>query len=146
MEPGLAFFLGLDVLFPRVIEDLAARRQLASSQVRRAIWVHAESLWVEVVMRLAWITLGASFALAVHAADTKEQDPHAQHQAEAAGATPSQPSSDRMQSMMKSMQEMHQKMMAAKTPEERTALMQEHMKMMHGCMAMMGGGPKAASP
>jgi hypothetical protein len=42
-----------------------------------------------------------------------------------------------MDSMMKSMQEMHDKMMAAKTPEERSALMQEHMKTMQDGMAMM---------
>jgi hypothetical protein len=38
---------------------------------------------------------------------------------------------------MRSMQEMHDKMMAAKTPEERQALMAEHMKSMQGGMAMM---------
>jgi hypothetical protein len=38
---------------------------------------------------------------------------------------------------MKRMQEMHQKMMAAKTPEERQALMAEHMKAMQGGMSMM---------
>jgi hypothetical protein len=40
--------------------------------------------------------------------------------------------------MMKSMQEMHDKMMAAKTPEERSALMKDHMKTMQDGMAMMG--------
>jgi len=51
------------------------------------------------------------------------------------------------------MLEMHQKMLAAKTPEERAALMQEHMqlmrdhmKMMQGCMARMDWRGKAASP
>jgi hypothetical protein len=39
---------------------------------------------------------------------------------------------------MKSMHEMHQKMAAAKTPEERAALMKDHMKTMHDGMAMMG--------
>jgi hypothetical protein len=43
-----------------------------------------------------------------------------------------------MDSMMKSMQEMHDKMMAAKTPEERAKLMQEQMKLMQDGMAMMG--------
>jgi hypothetical protein len=38
---------------------------------------------------------------------------------------------------MKRMQEMHQKMMGAKTPEERQALMAEHMKAMQGGMSMM---------
>jgi hypothetical protein len=39
---------------------------------------------------------------------------------------------------MKMMQEMHQKMTAAKTPEERAALMKDHMKTMHEGMGMMG--------
>ena len=38
---------------------------------------------------------------------------------------------------MKAMQEMHQKMMNAKTPAERQALMADHMKAMQGGMAMM---------
>ena len=59
-----------------------------------------------------------------------------------------------MEVQMKSMQEMHEKMMAAKTPEERQALMTEHMKSMQGGMSMMGqmkapdakGGGKSMSP
>jgi hypothetical protein len=50
----------------------------------------------------------------------------------------SAPSSAQMGSTMKSMQEMHDKMMAAKTPEERQALMADHMKAMQGGMGMMG--------
>ena len=42
-----------------------------------------------------------------------------------------------MEPRMKAMQEMHQKMMGAKTPAERQALMAEHMKAMQGGMAMM---------
>ena len=38
---------------------------------------------------------------------------------------------------MKAMREMHDKMMAAKTPEERNALMAERMKTMQDGMAMM---------
>ena len=38
---------------------------------------------------------------------------------------------------MKAMQEMHQKMVDAKTPAERQALMADHMKAMQGGMAMM---------
>ena len=47
---------------------------------------------------------------------------------------------DRMAAMdkqMKNMQAMHEKMMSAKTPEERQALMAEHMKMMQDGMGMM---------
>jgi hypothetical protein len=42
-----------------------------------------------------------------------------------------------MDSRMKAMQEMHQKMMNASTPAERQALMADHMKAMQGGMAMM---------
>ena len=39
---------------------------------------------------------------------------------------------------MKMMQAMHEKMAAAKTPEERTALMKDHMTTMQDGMGMMG--------
>lgn len=44
-----------------------------------------------------------------------------------------------MDSQMKAMREMHEKMMNAKTPEERNALMADHMKVMQEGMGMMGG-------
>lgn len=44
----------------------------------------------------------------------------------------------KMDAHMKTMQSMHDKMMAAKTPEERKALMGEHMKAMQDGMTMMG--------
>ena len=45
---------------------------------------------------------------------------------------------------MKAMQAMHEKLMAAKTPEERNALMAEQMKLMQSGMGMMGRmGPGA---
>ena len=59
-------------------------------------------------------------------------------------ATPDQ--MGKMDAQMKTMQAMHDKMMAAKTPEERSKLMAEHMKSMQDGMAMMegmsGGGMK----
>jgi hypothetical protein len=59
-----------------------------------------------------------------------------------------------MDNHMKSMREMHDKMSRARTPDERQALMAEHMKLMHDGMAMMGGmhgrmggmGPMAGAP
>ena len=45
----------------------------------------------------------------------------------------------KMDAQMKTMQAMHDKMMAAKTPEERSKLMAEHMKTMQDGMAMMEG-------
>lgn len=50
---------------------------------------------------------------------------------------------------MNAMQAMHNKMMAAKTPEERNALMSEHMKLMQsgmGMMGRMGTGAMAGKP
>ena len=44
-----------------------------------------------------------------------------------------------MDSQMKAMQEMHSKMMTAQKPEDRNALMPEHMKTMQDGMAMMNG-------
>ena len=52
-------------------------------------------------------------------------------------ATPDQMA--KMDAQMKTMQGMHEKMMNAKTPEERSKLMAEHMKTMQDGMAMMDG-------
>ena len=55
-------------------------------------------------------------------------------------STPSMAASDqmaRMDAQMKTMQGMHEKMMNAKTPEERNKLMADHMKTMQDGMAMM---------
>ena len=78
------------------------------------------------------------------------KDEHAGHHPEpaspAATATPkanmpsSQVSQDMMKKMdeqMKAMQEIHQKMINAKTPEERSAIMAENMKAMQSGMSMM---------
>jgi hypothetical protein len=57
------------------------------------------------------------------------------------------PTSAQLDMQMKSMQQMHDKMMAATTPQERQALMSEHMQLMQDGMAMMGqmrgAGPRA---
>ena len=57
----------------------------------------------------------------------------------AAKATPGSPEMARMDTQMKAMQAMHDKMMAATTPEARNALMAEHMKTMQDGMGMMKG-------
>ena len=89
---------------------------------------------------LALFTLGAPSWAAQH-------DQHkAHHPAGSASAAASKsmpgkttPEMARMANQMKAMQEMHDKMMAAKTPEERSALMAEHMKTMQEGMGMMKG-------
>ena len=51
-----------------------------------------------------------------------------------------------MDMQMKSMRDMHEKMMRARSPEERNALKSEHAKLMQDGMAMMGGmGPDGMS-
>lgn len=89
-------------------------------------------------MKLALAALGTSFVLAGCAAGPKEQDHAAHHPPGTAAAGPSAPTPGQMDSMMKSMQEMHDRMMAAKTPEDRSRLMQEHMKLMQDNMSTMG--------
>ena len=92
-------------------------------------------------MKLALTVFGGSLALVLAGCATgpKEEDHAAHHPpgatAPAAAAAPTPGQMDAM--MMKSMQDTHDKMMAAKTPEERAALMQEHRKLMHDHMGMM---------
>lgn len=64
---------------------------------------------------------------------------HAQpNPAARAASAPGMPMQADMDKQMKAMQEMHEKMAAAKTPAERQALMAEHMKVMRDGMGMMG--------
>jgi len=79
---------------------------------------------------------GLSAPLTQAAQDNKPEE-HADHHPEAAPRRAPAPGPYDRQ--MKAMGEMRQKMLAAKTPEERAALMQEHMKVMQDGMAMMDG-------
>ena len=108
------------------------------------------------------LAFAAALSTGVLAQSDKE---HAAHHPEGASAPAAKattkaapkaatPAPAQIDMQMRSMQEMHDKMMAAKTPEERQALMAEHMKSMQGGMAMMGqmktpdakGGSKSMSP
>ena len=78
------------------------------------------------------------------AADADDHQAH--HPAGAASAPASKampgkarPDMARMDSQMKAMHEMHDKMMATKTPAERDALTVEHMKIMQDSMTMKNG-------
>jgi hypothetical protein len=66
---------------------------------------------------------------------------HAAHHPDAAAMPMAGPGGamTHMDAHMKAMREMHDKMMRAKTPEERNALMAEHRKLMQEGMDMMGG-------
>ncbi|MGK2899587.1 MAG: hypothetical protein ACSLE9_13030 [Burkholderiaceae bacterium] len=65
----------------------------------------------------------------------KDADEHAAHHPPPAAGRVDAPKFDQQ---MKALQEMHQKRQSARTPEERAALMLEHMKTMRDGMAMMG--------
>ncbi|WP_431121336.1 hypothetical protein [Variovorax paradoxus] len=66
--------------------------------------------------------------------DSKQDNKdHLLHHPPAASASTAMKSDQQMVQM----REMHRKMMAAKTPQERQALMAEHMKAMQGGMSMM---------
>ena len=94
-------------------------------------------------------SLSLALALAAMGAPTwatqhdKFKDHHPAGAAPPAAARPlpgkTTPEMARMDNHMKSMREMHDKMMAAKTPEERNALTAEHMKVMQEGMALMNG-------
>jgi hypothetical protein len=95
------------------------------------------------------LSLALAFTLAgspAWAAATDDQH-EAHHPASSVSPPPAKakklvkPSADtaRMEKQMQAMHEMHDKMMAAKTPEERNALMPEHTKLMQDGMGMMKG-------
>ena len=66
----------------------------------------------------------------------KDSDEHAAHHPPGAGAAAPAPAG--YEGQMKMMQQMHQRMAAAKTPEERAALMKDHMRNMQDGMGMKG--------
>lgn len=97
------------------------------------------------------LVLGSSAAALALLTACSPMPRHAAHHESAATATQQAPAGHEQQ--MATMREMHQKMAAAKTPEERAALMKDHMKAMHDGMAMMGqmrggmmGGGSSMSP
>jgi hypothetical protein len=88
-------------------------------------------------------TLSLALALAITPWSAFADDAHEGHHADApatmqAPAKPGQPTA-KMDAQMRDMRDMHEKMMAAKTPEERKALMDQHRKTMQESMSMMNG-------
>ncbi len=98
-----------------------------------------KGLKLEVSMKLALTAAVAVFALAgcVSISTAPVADEHAVHHPSAGAPAYAQVDHVDHEQQMKRMREMHQKMAAAKTPEERAALMNEHMKTMRDGMAMM---------
>lgn len=88
-----------------------------------------------------------AMALVATSAFAATDDQHAAHHPAGSASAPvakdmagkTTPSMARMDAQMRAMRDMHEKMMAATTPEERNALMAEHMKTMQDGMAMMNG-------
>ena len=93
------------------------------------------------------LTLALAFAAVGVPTWAAQDDLHKGHHpagtASAAATKPvsgkTSPDRARMANQTKAMQVMHDKMMATKTPEERSALMAEHMKSMQEGMDMMKG-------
>jgi hypothetical protein len=116
-----------------------------SCQFFRSLFLHMELYMTSLRHTLLSIAI-ASASLGAFAQTDAE---HAQHhpaepvkKATKAAApkapTQSTESMAAMDTQMKTMREMHEKMLAAKTPEERKALMADHMKAMQDGMSMMG--------
>jgi len=107
--------------------------------------MHAGSRTLNLVMALGTV-LATALAVPALAADPA---PAHQHEHPPAAAQPGQQSeATGAMSSMQHMKAMHEKMMAAKTPAERQALMDEDMKVMHeamGAMHRMGGDGKDTS-
>ncbi|RFP15505.1 hypothetical protein D0T25_20195 [Duganella sp. BJB488] len=87
------------------------------------------------------IALACALIMSPMLAAAQDQPNHDAHHPAAsapkqAAAKPAGPAT-KIDAQMKHMQEMHEKMMSAKTPEERKALMGEHMKAMKDAMSMM---------
>ena len=108
-------------------------------------------------MRSTLVLVAAAAAIATAGSATAESDAdHAAHHPVAASAPAASasmggkpfkpkaatkspaPTPAQMDAQMQAMREMHEKMMSARTPEERQALMADHMKAMRDGMAMMG--------
>ena len=93
---------------------------------------------------LSLVLVISTVGMPAWAADADEHQAHHPAGADSAPATQAMPGKARpdmarMDAQMKAMHEMHDKMMAAKTPAERDALTAEHMKIMQDSMTMMNG-------
>ena len=91
-------------------------------------------------MRLI-LTLSTAVALSLagYSSLSSAAEPQAEeHSHDHSAQAPAKVDASRIDQQMKKMQEMHQKTLPAKTPEQRAPLMKEHMKVMQDAMVMMG--------
>jgi hypothetical protein len=90
------------------------------------------------MMKFRFIPLAAALVATISLTACKTAPMMPMGNASASPGTAAPNSMAMMDAQMKTMQGMHDKMMAAKTPEERNKLMAEHMKTMQDSMKMMG--------
>ncbi len=89
------------------------------------------------VLSIASLLMVASNIWAAEPVDHTKHHP-ASAKVDAAPESANKVSMQKMDDQIKAMHDMHEKMMNAKSPEERSALMADHMKAMQAGMAMMG--------
>lgn len=90
----------------------------------------------KMLLPLVMLSLGTAVQAAPATSAPAEQ--HEQHHTTPARTkTPAKSSAAKVDAQMQRMRQMHEKMMAAKTPEERQALMVEYRDVMNKGMAMM---------
>jgi hypothetical protein len=125
------------------------------------IFSHLQELFMKIISSLAAASIGILLSSATWAIDS---DAHSTHHPDAASSSSkstkvdtkttakseskmhdamAHESMEKMDSQMKVMNDMHEKMMNAKTPDERKALMAEHMKAMQTGMALMSNMSKS---
>ena len=85
-------------------------------------------------MKALVLSLALASGATAHAQASPED--HTAHHPGQGASAPGAPV-DRFEQQLKQMQDMHQRMLAAKTQREREALMGEHMKLMQSGLAMM---------
>lgn len=91
------------------------------------------------IRNITLATAAITFCLVGSAQEPVDHSAH--HPAASAPADGQAPgeAAARMDEHIKRMREMHEKMMQARTPEERRALLSEHLKLMQEGVTMMGG-------
>jgi hypothetical protein len=120
--------------------DAARAAALDARQPIPAPMLQRSSKPREIQMRYV-LAFGVAALLSTGAFAGSDKEHAAHHPAGAASApapASKAPTPTQVEQQTRSLREMHERMMAARTPEERQALMAEHMKAMQDGMAMMG--------
>jgi hypothetical protein len=91
------------------------------------------------LLTIGTLTLGLGACAQLPEEDHSAHHPAGEATVSSPATTAGQPD---MAAHMKAMQSLRERMAQARTPEERRALMDEHMKLMHEGMAMMSNMPR----